>query len=1005
MARSCRLVIVVLAATACVLFASEDWPAYRADASRSAYTPQGLPAGLALRWTYEPAHPPVRAWPGDPRLDFDTAPQVVAGGGAVYFGSSADGKVYALDAETGKPRWTFVTGAPVRFAPALAGSRVFAASDDGFLYALESATGKLAWSRRLAPSDRLVLGNGRLISKWPVRGGPVVDAGTVYAGAGIWPTEGVYLTALAADTGEPQWTNAEAGFLKMNQPHGAGAKSGVSIQGYLALAGERLLVPAGRGPYASFARAGGKFQYHRLGEGWSYGSFGPTLGGSRIAVAGDLVIQGALHVCRVSDGGGDRFRGSGLDAATAAVAPDRIYFWNGRALAAVERAAPFAEVERNGKKEKTLNAAWSVECPGVAPVSLMVAGSTALLGGKDAVTAVDLNARKVAWSLPVKGTAHGLAAAGGRLLVSTDAGTIYCFAAGGQEALEAKAPSPQANPYGAEAGAFDAGAAAEEVLKLGGIREGYALDLGCGDGRLLYELARRSSFYVVGLESDPALVARARERLDAAGLLGVRAAVVQGDPDRPALPNYFADLVLSSRSAAGGAAPNPEALRCQRPYGGVACFGKPGAMTKSERGPLSGAGSWTHQYADAAQTSCSNDERLKGPLTVLWFGGASPDGSEQEIPSRHGRPPAPLFAEGRLFAQGIDDVRAYDAYNGRELWRVPLPGIGKRWHSMPKIAGVAASGSNFCTDKEIIYATHGERCERIDARTGRLLDAFPSPGGPWGYVACSGGVLLGAIADEAVLLSGKLPGYAKEIFALDPASGKLLWRYAAQNAIRINAISAGSEVVYVIDRPVAPADAMKPGKGEEAPEHPGGTLLAFDLRTGRERWRRTEGVFGTMLVLDEARGILLQCYQTGIYLGIRSELGGRLSAFRASDGQPLYDVKADYGLRPVAVDGTVIGGTGAWDLETGALKKAGLFVRSYGCGAVSASRNLLAFRSGCVGYFDLSRSAGTESFGGIRPGCWLNILPAGGLLLVPNYSLHCSCSYQMRTAVALEPAP
>jgi len=41
--------------------------------------------------------------------------------------------------------------------------------------------------------------------------------------------------------------------------------------------------------------------------------------------------------------------------------------------------------------------------------------------------------------------------------------------------------------------------------------------------------------------------------------------------------------------------------------------------TTITRGPLPGAGKWTHQYADAGNTACSDDRRVKGPLGVLWF--------------------------------------------------------------------------------------------------------------------------------------------------------------------------------------------------------------------------------------------------------------------------------------------------------------------------------------------------------------------------------------------------
>ncbi len=77
-----------------------DWPMYRADAARTAYTAEALPRDLALRWVVRSLHAPRPAWPGLPRMQFDRSYQPVIAGGLVFFGSSVDGKVYALDAKT-----------------------------------------------------------------------------------------------------------------------------------------------------------------------------------------------------------------------------------------------------------------------------------------------------------------------------------------------------------------------------------------------------------------------------------------------------------------------------------------------------------------------------------------------------------------------------------------------------------------------------------------------------------------------------------------------------------------------------------------------------------------------------------------------------------------------------------------------------------------------------------------------------------------------------------------
>ena len=116
------LALVLTAVFVRPLFAA-DWPAYRHDFARSGVTQEKLVAPLHRQWTYLPAHKPMPAWP-EPgrelnRLDFDYVFHVAVADGLVFFGSSADHKIYALDLATGRERWSFFTEAPVRFAPAL----------------------------------------------------------------------------------------------------------------------------------------------------------------------------------------------------------------------------------------------------------------------------------------------------------------------------------------------------------------------------------------------------------------------------------------------------------------------------------------------------------------------------------------------------------------------------------------------------------------------------------------------------------------------------------------------------------------------------------------------------------------------------------------------------------------------------------------------------------------------------------------------------------------------
>ena len=108
-----------------------DWPTYRGNPGRTGYTAASLPAELSLRWSFRLPHAPQPAWPRSDRLTEDRASQVVVANDAVFFGSSADGKVYALDEASGQLKWTFATDAPIRCAPAVWKDRLFVASDYG----------------------------------------------------------------------------------------------------------------------------------------------------------------------------------------------------------------------------------------------------------------------------------------------------------------------------------------------------------------------------------------------------------------------------------------------------------------------------------------------------------------------------------------------------------------------------------------------------------------------------------------------------------------------------------------------------------------------------------------------------------------------------------------------------------------------------------------------------------------------------------------------------------
>ncbi|MEA1952436.1 MAG: PQQ-binding-like beta-propeller repeat protein, partial [Planctomycetota bacterium] len=215
--------------------------------------------------------------------------------------------------------------------------------------------------------------------------------------------------------------------------------------------------------------------------------------------------------------------------------------------------------------------------------------------------------------------------------------------------------------------------------------------------------------------------------------------------------------------------------------------------------------------------------------------------------------------------------------------------------------------------------------------------------------------------------------------------------------------------VYLIDRSLAKMDDfhLNPGRLRGAKNakvktpQPPGRLVCLDAASGKTVWETDRNIFGTLLALSEEQNVLLMTYQHTRFR-LNSELGGRMAAFSADKGKPLWNIEADYMTRPIINNQTIYAQPGAWNLLTGE-RLPFKFNRSYGCGILAGSRHMLVFRSATLGYFDLDGAKTTVNYGGIRPGCWINAIPAGGLVLMADAASWCQCSYLNQATIALRP--
>jgi len=997
----------------------QDWPMYGYDASRSSKTPHALPDELSLKWVFQNTHAPRSAWLSQERMAHDRVFQPIVGQGNVFFGSSADDQVLALDLKSGKVVWTFFTEGPVRFAPVFWKDRILVASDDGFLYALGANDGALLWKRHVAGKPDLIFGNQRLISKWPVRSGPVVFEDTVYVGAGIWPNDGFFLKAFDPATGERKWQNINSGDLAFTHPHGGPkAKSGVAGQGYLLASEKRIVVPTGRAIPGGFQRSDGDFSFWRLAEYWKNG-------GTRILMQGNTFVNdGMIFDLLSGEMIGQPFLGGKVQgkkghqvqwprhALPMAATQEGLVVWDDQGNL---HALKWVQKKRTDHKgadlvHRELQKAW--EKPGLhGGAALAVAGGTLISGGDGFVDLVNLETQEKITTLKVEGKAFGLAVASGQLVVSTDKGHLFCFDKGGSGSVKHRPiQNEQVSSMETEAAV---------LLKKSGMdaqSRGCILDVGCEDGQLALALAEQTQCTVIAVGRNAEAVSRARKLAAQKGVYGSRVSILFREHlDIKGFPDYMANLVVSQRSLKSGAKdlPMEDMRRVQKPHGGILQVGS----VFERRKPLAGEGSWTHGYADTGNTLCSGDTFLKGPLSMLWFRAFDKSAYQPA------RITTPLYAAGRLFYQSTHGVLAVDAYNGAELWHYHqkdlLPSSQEEIRSI-----VHRIGPNACLFGNSLFLRHGDTCVRVNVQTGKKETTYQAPRiwgdqkPEWGLLYVLDGVLVGSVLNQehvAVRGNNMFFNESKGLFALDVKTGKKLWDYTPKYSIRTGSLALGNNKVFLIDKQLALFDryindknekmrqlkkAQQIAESKKQKSRPG-ILKALDLKTGKEVWKVDQDIFGPMLIYSKTEDVLLMSGKSDGVLSDRRH-SKRMAAYSGTKGgQPLWSETIPHRVRPILNGNIIYTARGGRALLTGESIKKFNFRRGHGCGMLSSSAHLMVFRSSNLGYVDLSGKGELQNYGGFRPGCMLGTIPAGGLVLAPNSSMGCDCSYQNKTWMAL----
>lgn len=192
---------------------SGSWPQFQRDAANTGYLPDatGPTTGLTEKWSFS-------------ALDGTDMPaSAVAADGRVFFGSM-DGRLYAVDAESGEETWSVQFDERVPGVPAVVDGAVYTTVADGTVRALDVETGKQQWrhparsnevNKRLIPfGDKLFVPFGHGVSALDREDGSLVWESRVSGNAGLAVTDtGVFaadhgtnrLFALDTGTGTERW--------------------------------------------------------------------------------------------------------------------------------------------------------------------------------------------------------------------------------------------------------------------------------------------------------------------------------------------------------------------------------------------------------------------------------------------------------------------------------------------------------------------------------------------------------------------------------------------------------------------------------------------------------------------------------------------------------------------------------------------------------------------------------------------------------------------------------
>ncbi len=602
-------------------------------------------------------------------------------------------------------------------------------------------------------------------------------------------------------------------------------------------------------------------------------------------------------------------------------------------------------------------------------------GGLAELDGKD----------KEIWSAAMRGSVRGLAFSDGRLIAVAESGQVAAFGlkgrSGGGKSPELPAPE-MADAIPKSYALILPGQNPAELKKL----------LPAG-GRALF------------LASDAAEASRLRTSLPPV------ASVMQQRDGLPAFRKGSFDLVVA-------AAAKPELIALLVPGSGRLVNAQGAELA---RNPVpEGVGRWSGLYADAGNSGCSQDKLTGTDFVPQWFGAPGP----AAMIDRHLRAQPAVAGDGLMLIPGHEEIFCLNAWNGALLWRQKFPDFAR-------VAALRDSSALALTAGRLALAS-GPNALFIEPKSGKIEKQLKDPGsGDWDFIAWHQGMLFGSSAEKgairrkaekAVIYDGGYTDNQKNLLSTSlfafSADGKPLWSRSSKGALPTPSICLLGEQVFCVEASAKIDEGKKAFKGRAAISAIAAAkpmLLSLDAKTGKELFRVPLELPATaqtcyLLGGPDAASPLLLCSSFNDGGKVRY----RLVAFSRAEGKELwrqqvdtaYDPNMEHGEQdhhPLVIGDLVFCEPSFFNLKDGQASPGPAFSRGYGCGNASASATSLFFRSGGLGVCDITKRKTASINPASRAGCWINMLPANGLLLVPEASSGCVCNFAVQSSMAFAP--